>query len=77
MADFELIGGNTDTVLLLVPQNDEARQFLGEVAPEDALWYGNGLAIEPTYVMDFCVNLMKSGYDIVHNGEIARIPEEA
>lgn len=68
MADFELVGGGADTVLLLKPQNDDARQYLDDIVPDDAQFLGESLAIENKYVMDFCVALMADGFNIAHQG---------
>ena len=48
MADFILSGGGS--VYILTPQTDAARAWVDEHIPEDAQWFGRGVAIEHRYV---------------------------
>ncbi len=42
--------GNHGSLFLLTPLTPTGREWVDEHLPEDALWFGNGVAVEPRYV---------------------------
>ena len=57
MADFML--DNFGSIFILTPKTKQAKAFLEEVVDPEAIWYGQGLAIEPRYVEDFVLRMQE------------------
>ena len=65
-ADFTLTDGGS--VCLLTPTTSDARRWLDENIGEDALYLGNGLAIERKYVQQILDGIVADGYRVVDDG---------
>jgi hypothetical protein len=55
---------NHGSVVTLLPRSDAAREWLSEHIPEDALWLGPSLAIEPRYVQPIVDGMRDAGLDV-------------
>ena len=62
-ADFVLEGRAGDTVRLLRPLNDDAKEWLNNsIPPEpDSQWLGNAVAVEHRYVLDIVKGIEADG----------------
>ena len=60
MADF--IFHDHESIWLMIPQNDNAREFAADVLPEDTPMHGTGYAIEARYVTWTVESLRKDGF---------------
>ena len=65
-ADFTLTDGGS--VCLLTPTTSDARRWLDENIGEDALYLGNGLAIERQYVQQILDGIQADGYRVADGG---------
>ena len=61
--DFEIVHGGS--VSLLVPLTREGRRWLDESIGEDAIYLGNGLAVEARYLGQIVEGILLSGLSIV------------
>jgi hypothetical protein len=61
-ADFTLTDGGS--VCLLTPTTREARGWLDENIGEDAMYFGNGLAIERQYVRQILDGIQADGFEV-------------
>ncbi len=61
-ADFEVMGGGT--VYLVAPLNQDAKNFLESVAPDEAQFLGNNLAVEHRYISGFVEQLRNDGWSV-------------
>ena len=61
-ADFTLTDGGS--VCLLTPTTSDARRWLDENIGEDALYLGNGLAIERKYVQQILDGIQADGFEV-------------
>lgn len=49
------------TVYLIVPASDVAKDWLKEHVDENAMWHGNGVAVEHRYVDDILLGMAEDG----------------
>jgi len=61
-ADFTFTDGGS--VCLLTPTTSEARRWLDENIGEDAMYLGNGLAIERKYVHQIIEGIVADGFRV-------------
>lgn len=61
--DFEIVHGGS--VSLLVPLTREARRWLDDSIGEDAMYFGNSLAVEARYLGQIVEGILFSGLTIV------------
>lgn len=52
------------SIMLLKPHNEPARQWLVESTPDEAMWWGGGLVIEPRYVGAIVNGVIDSGFTL-------------
>jgi hypothetical protein len=57
--DFSLY--NHGSIVALVPRTQAAKDWCSDHIPEDAAWFGHGVAIEPRYVHDIVEGLQADG----------------
>ena len=62
MADFILSGGGS--VYILTPQTDAARDWIEEHIPDDAQWFGHGVAVEHRYVDAIVTGIIADGLEV-------------
>lgn len=55
---------NHGSVITLTPQTKAARDWCREHIPDDALWWGGGVAIEPRYFPDIADGIDADGLTI-------------
>lgn len=60
--DFELRGGGT--VYVLAPLTEAAHEWVAENLPEDATWFGGGVAVEHRYIGDIVEGLAADGLTV-------------
>lgn len=61
-ADFTLTDGGS--VCLLTPTTSDARRWLDENIGEDALYLGQGIAIERKYVQQILDGIQADGFEV-------------
>ena len=69
-ADFEIIGPTDATVFLVCPQNDEAKLYLFDIVPEDAIWLDDNISVEHRFMSDFIGALFDDGFKIEWQGAL-------
>ncbi len=67
--DFEIIGGPHDTVYLVCPLNDKAKEYLRDIVPKDAPWLGDNLGVENHFMNDLVGALFDDGFLIDYMGQ--------
>jgi hypothetical protein len=50
LSDNDFLLFDHGSVLILRPDSDAARDWVDDNLPDDALWFGGGVAIEPRYI---------------------------
>lgn len=63
LMDFEIVNGGS--VSLIVPLTRDGRRWLRESIGEDALYLGQGLAVEARYLGQIVEGILFSGLTIV------------
>lgn len=61
-ADFTFVDGGS--VCLLIPATSEARRWIAENIGDDALYLGQGLAIERQYVGQILDGVQADGFEV-------------
>lgn len=62
-ADFFL--QDNGSIVILLPLTTEAKAWVADHIPDDALRFGKGIVIEPRYVDDICNGIVDDGL-IIH-----------
>ena len=52
------------SIVMLRPISDEAREWTDEHIPDDAMWMGGSVAIEPRYVGDIVEGILNDGLTV-------------
>ena len=70
--DVELsLHGSID---LLTPLTPEAQAWMNENIPDDAQWFGSGLAVEPRYVPDIVQGMIDDGLTVfICDGQVTGV----
>jgi hypothetical protein len=63
LMDFEIVNGGS--VSLIIPLTREGRRWLDDSIGEDALYLGQGLAVEARYLGQIVGGILSSGLTIV------------
>lgn len=63
LMDFEIVNGGS--VSLIIPLTREGRRWLDDSIGEDALYLGQGLAVEARYLGQIVEGIILSGLTIV------------
>jgi len=61
-ADFTFVDGGS--VCLLIPATREARRWLDENIGEDAIYFGQGLAVERRYAVQILDGIQADGFEV-------------
>lgn len=61
----DAIVSNHGSIFLLLPRSDAARAWVDEHIPDDALWFGNSLAIEARYVAPIVEGMREDGLRVL------------
>lgn len=62
--DYTVIGQPGDTVFIVTPLNDQARQNLEENVGGEAQWWGGGVAVEHRYITPLVMQLREEGWEV-------------
>lgn len=62
MTDFDV--QNHGSIFLLIPNTDDAKQWVEEHLPDDAMTFGNGIAIEHRYITDIVNGALGDGLTV-------------
>lgn len=57
------------SISLMTPTSDAARAWMDEHIPEDALWHGTSLAVEPRYAPAIVQGMIADGF-AVFSGDV-------
>ena len=55
---------NQGTIVLLTPCTEQAQGWIDEHIPKDAMYFGNGLVVEPRYVEDIIHGMIQDGLEL-------------
>jgi hypothetical protein len=63
--DFTITGdGPTTTVYLLTPHTSAAHEWVAENLPDDATFFGGGIAVEHHFIGDIAAGIVNTGLSI-------------
>jgi hypothetical protein len=62
--ETDFILNDHGSIMILKPITAEAESWVENHIPSDALWWANGVVIEPRYVPDFVQGIMMEGLAI-------------
>lgn len=62
MPDFNF--ANHGSITLLRPRNQAARDWIGEFLPDDAMWFGDAVVIEPRYAAPILDGIERDGLSV-------------
>jgi hypothetical protein len=62
--DFTLLGTPGDTIFVLLPETDEAKDWADEFIGEHLTWGKHGIVVEHRYISDLLEGIADAGFTI-------------
>ncbi len=63
MADLSV--QNEGSLFLLLPLTSGGKSWIDEHIPEDAMWFSNGVVVEPRYIADIVQGAINDGLEVI------------